>query len=330
MKLKVFITFRIQEEAFEKISSIADVRFYEGTAGTPRDILLKEIRDVEGLVSMPTDQIDLELFNAAPKLKVISQIAVGYDNIDVSEATTRRIVIGHTPDVLTESTADFTFCLLLATARRLIEGDHNVRNGEWQGWHPYYMLGLDIHNSTLGIVGLGRIGQAVARRAKGFNMRIIYYSRYRRPLSLESELGIEFMPELSELLSSADFITLHMPYSRHTHHLIGKNELALMKKQAILINTARGAIVDQHELYEALRLKTIWGAGLDVFEKEPIPANDPLLGLSNVVVAPHLGSASEHTRMKMSLLAAENLIAGLEGRIPYKCVNPEVASESKE
>ncbi|MGC8842726.1 MAG: 2-hydroxyacid dehydrogenase, partial [bacterium] len=247
---------------------------------------------------------------------------VGYDNIDVKEATRRKIMVTNTPGVLTETTADLTFALILATARRLVEADKFTRSGKWKSWGPMLFLGRDVYGATLGIIGMGRIGQAVARRAKGFNMKIIYYSR-RRNEEAEKELGAEYR-ELHSLLKEADIITIHTPLTEETYHLIGEKELSLMKPSAILINTARGAVVDQRALFKALKEKRIFGAGLDVYEKEPIDADDPLLELDNVVVLPHIGSATVETRGRMARMAAENLLAGLRGEIPQNLVNPEV------
>ena len=263
------------------------------------------------------------LLRQHPNLKVISNFAVGYDNIDISEATRRGIPVGYTPGVLSETTADLAFALLMAAARRVAEADRYVRNGRWTvARQPFLMYGQDIHHATLGIVGMGQIGAEVARRGKGFQMRILYNNRHRRE-DLEKELGAEYV-SLPVLLSSSDFVSLHAPLNESTRRLIGRDELALMKPTAILINTARGQIIDQQALYEALKSGKIRGAGLDVVEIEPIPPDDPILKLDNVVFSPHVGSATKATRDRMAKLAAENLIAGLEGqRLPY-CVNPEV------
>jgi len=260
--------------------------------------------------------------NAAPKLRVISNMAVGYDNIDIPEATRRGILVGNTPGVLTETTADFTFALLLAAARRVVEADVFTRTGQWKTWGPMVMLGQDIHHATLGIVGLGRIGAEVAKRAKGFGMKVLYYDQ-QRWREEERQLDVEYVPELSALLSRSDFISLHLPLSPQTYHLIGSAEFALMKPTAILVNTSRGPVVDQKALYEALKSRQISAAAIDVTEVEPIPPDDPLLTLDNLVITPHIASASVTTRTKMATMAAENLIAGLNGQIPPNCVNPE-------
>lgn len=259
-----------------------------------------------------------------PKLKVISNCAVGYDNIDVKAATERGIIVGNTPGVLTETTADLAFALLMATARRMPEATRFVRAGKWKTWGLTLLLGRDIYEATLGIVGMGRIGTAVAKRAVGFGMKILYYDVVRRE-ELEEELGLTFT-NLERLPKESDFVTLHVPLAKVTHHLIGRNELEMMKPTAILVNTSRGAIVDQGALYEALKSGQIAAAGLDVTDPEPISPDDPLLSLDNCVVLPHIGSASIATRTKMATMAAENLIAGLKGEMPPHPVNPEVLS----
>ncbi len=263
--------------------------------------------------------------DAAPKLRVISNYAVGFDNIEVEEATKRGIIVGNTPGVLTDTTADFAFALLMAAARRVVEGVDYVRAGKWKTWGPKLLLGHDIHGSTLGIIGLGRIGGAVARRARGFDMRILYYDIRRRE-DLEEELGVEYA-DLETVLKEADFVTLHTTLTPETYHLIGLRELKLMKKTAILINTSRGPVVDPKALYEALKDGEIAYAALDVTEPEPIQVDDPLLTLDNIIIVPHMASASRSTRGKMAVMAAENLIAGLKGEMPPNPVNPEVFKE---
>jgi glyoxylate reductase len=269
-----------------------------------------------------TDKIDGQLMDKGPKLKVISNCAVGFDNIDIDAATKRGIVVGNTPGVLTETTADFAFALMMAAARRVAEGDRNVRAGKWKTWGPMILLGQDVFGSTLGIIGMGRIGAAVARRAKGFGMKIMYYDVIRQPQT-ERELGLEYV-EMGKVLAESDFITLHTILSPQTHHLIGPEQFKRMKRNCILINTSRGPIVDNMALYEALRDGTIAYAALDVTEPEPIPIDHPLLTLDNIVIAPHIASASVATRTKMGLMAADNLIAGLKGEMLPNPVNPEV------
>ena len=286
----------------------------------------EKTQDVEGLLALLTDKIDAGLMEAAPRLKVISNLAVGYDNIDIPEATRRGIVAGNTPGVLTETTADFTFALLMAAARRVVEADGFTRKGLWKTWGPMVMLGQDIHHATLGIVGLGRIGVEIAKRAKGFDMEVLYYDPLRRS-EVEKELGVEYISELLTLLSRSDFISLHLPLCPETHHLIGAAEFAAMKSTAILVNTSRGPIVEQEALYQALKSHQIFAAAIDVTEIEPISPEDPLLTLDNVIIAPHIASASFTTRTSMATMAAANLIAGLHGQIPPNCVNPEAVSK---
>jgi glyoxylate reductase len=270
-----------------------------------------------------TDQIDQQLIQVGKSLKVISQMAVGFDNIDISTATARRIPVGNTPGVLTDATADLTWALLMVAARRVVEADRFVRSHLWQTWEPDLLLGPDIAGATLGIVGFGRIGQAVARRAKGFDMRIIYTSRHRCNSELEQNLGVEFA-DFASLLQASDFVTIHTPLSAETDHLFGEAEFVLMKQSAILINTARGAIVDPDALYQALRTGEIAGAAIDVTEPEPIRTDSPLLSLDNLIITPHIGSASRPTREKMANMAIDNLISGLKGERLPNCVNPEV------
>jgi glyoxylate reductase len=273
----------------------------------PRDILLREIEYVDGLLCFLTEKVDEELLNRAKNLKVISNVAVGYNNIDIEAAAIKGIVVTNTPGVLTETTADLTFALLMTTARRMMEASNFLRSGEWGSWSLMQLTGQDIHGATLGIIGLGRIGEALVERAKGFNMNVIYYNRTQKK-EKEHKLGIQYR-ELNTLLRESDYVCLLIPYSTEVHHLIGKEELSLMKKSAILINTARGGIVNEDALYQALVNGDILAAGLDVFESEPLPVNHPLLSLPNVVALPHIGSASVKTRMKMAHLAVDNMIS---------------------
>lgn len=320
---RVYVTRRLPEAALARLREGADITVWEtDEVPPPRDVLLRETRDVDGLVALLTDRIDEELLDAAPRLRVVSNYAVGFDNVDVDAATARGVVVTNTPGVLTETVADFAMALLLGVARRLVEADRYTRAGKWRSWMPMLFLGPDVHHATLGLVGLGRIGAAVARRARGFDMRLLYYDVVRRQ-DLEHELGLEFAA-LEDVLRQADFVSIHTPLTRNTRHLIGAAQLRLMKRTAVLINTARGPIVDQQALYRALVDGTIAAAGLDVFEVEPVPADDPLLRLDNVVVAPHIASASVETRTKMGVMAAENCLAVLEGRQPPNFVNPEV------
>lgn len=323
-KPRVFITRLIPEEGLSLIRGACEVEVWPGELPPPREVLIEKVRSVDGLLCLLTDPVDAEVIaNAGPQLKVISNHAVGYDNIDLAAATARGIPVGNTPGILTETTADFTFALLLAAARRVSEGERAVRAGRWLTWGPTTLLGADIHQATLGIVGFGRIGRAVARRALGFAMNILYHD----PLTshLPESMQLHARPvDLETLLRESDFVTLHTPLSEQTQRLIRRETLALMKPTAVLINTARGGVIDTQDLYEALRDGVITCAALDVTDPEPIPADHPLLSLEKVLITPHIASASHATRGKMALFAAQNLLAGLRGeRLPY-CVNPQV------
>lgn len=320
---KIFVTRPIPDAGLELLHSLAEVEIWPQRQPPPYEVLLEKVQSIEGLLCLLTDRIDAPLITAATTLKTISQMAVGYDNIDIAAATARGIPVGHTPGVLTDATADLTWALLMAAARRIVEAQHFVTAGEWQTWEPMLLLGADLAGATLGIVGLGRIGQAVARRAQGFGMKILYWSRQRREAELEQSLAVEYV-EFEQLLQESDFVTIHTALSPETHDLFGDRQFSLMKPSAILINTARGAIVNPNALYQALRAGEIAGAAIDVTEPEPIPLDSPLLRVPNLIVTPHIGSASWKTRAQMSRMAAQNLIAGLRGeRLPH-CVNPEV------
>jgi glyoxylate reductase len=323
MKYKVYLTSLFPDIVTEMLGPITAIKQWKDSAVLTHDTLKEEIKDVDGLLCLRTDKIDAEIIKTAARLKVISIFAAGYDNIDNARATLQRIPVGYTPGVLSETTADLAFALLMAAARRVVEADGYVRNGHWTvARKPFLMYGQDIHHATLGIVGMGQIGAEVARRGRGFQMKILYNNRHRRE-DLEKELDAEYV-SLPVLLSSSDFISLHTPLNESTLRLIGRRELALMKPTAILINTARGQVVDQQALFEALKEGHIRGAALDVVEVEPIPPGDPILKLDNIVLSPHVGSASKATRDRMARLAVENLIAGLNGqRLPH-CVNPAV------
>jgi glyoxylate reductase len=280
----------------------------------PKPDLIARLQDKDGLVCLITDIIDDQVLSAAPRLKVIANVAVGYDNIDVSAARRRGIIVTNTPDVLTDTTADFTWAMLLAVARRTVEADRYVRAGHWRRWEFLRLLGADVHGRTLGIVGFGRIGRAVGRRALGFGMRVLYHDAVRADAGVEQELHATFT-DRAELLRESDFVSLHCALTPDTHHLIDAAALRQMKPSAILINAARGPIVDEAALVEALRERAIAGAGLDVFEREPT-VHPGLLQLDNVVLAPHIASASETTRIRMATLAVENCLAVLEGKAP--------------
>jgi glyoxylate reductase len=321
MSPKVYVTRLIPKRGLDLLCSFAEVKIWEEELPPPREVLLEEVKEVEGILSLLTDTIDAELMDAVPSLKVISNYAIGYDNIDVEAATERGILVCHTPGVLTDTTADLAFALLVCVARRVVEAVRYVREGRWKTWGPMLCLGYDIYGSTLGLIGLGRIGTALAKRATGFDTRILYYDTYRQP-NLEKELGLIYT-DLETLLRESDFISLHTPLTPETYHIIGGEQFKMMKNTAILINTSRGQVVDQKALYEALVSGEIAGAGLDVTDPEPIDASDPLLTLDSCVVVPHIASASVATRTLMATMAAENLIAGLQGRMPRNPVNPE-------
>jgi len=322
-KPKVLVTRQIPSVGLEMMREVAEMEVWPQELPPPYETLLERARGKAGLVTLLTDRVDAQLMDAAGEgLVVISQFAVGVDNIDLAEATRRGVPVGHTPGALTEATADFTWALLLAAARRVLEGDRFVREGRWKTWGPQLLLGVDVYGATLGIIGLGRIGAAVARRARGFAMQVLYHDRRRKP-DLERQLGVKWV-SFSDLLRRSDFISLHTPLNDSTYHLIGAEELAQMKPQAILINCARGGVLDPQALYQALKEGRIRAAALDVTEPEPLPADSPLLDLPNLIIAPHMASASKQARDAMARMAAENLIAGLRGeRLPY-CANPEV------
>lgn len=318
---KVYVTREIPKPALDILKAKADLELWTKETPPPRRVLMEQVRKIDGLYCLLTDDIDEELIAAAgERLRVISQVAVGFDNIDVKAATRRGICVTNTPGVLTETTADYAWALLMAVARRIVEADRYVRAGKWKiPWGLSMMLGGDIWGKTLGIVGTGRIGVAVARRAAGFNMEVLYYDVVRNP-DLERELGAKYT-ELEDLLKRADFVTLHVPLDPKTHHLISERELRMMKKTAYLVNTSRGPVVDEKALYKALTEGWIKGAGLDVWEKEPTDPDNPLLALDNITVSPHIASASVETRTRMAVMAAENLLSVLEGRVPPNLVN---------
>jgi len=322
-KPKVFVTAQIPDEGLKMISQHCEMQIGNYDGVLPKDVLIDKVKGVDGILCLLADVIDKDVMEAAGKqLKVIANYAVGYNNIDIEEATKRGIMVTNTPGVLTETTADLAWALMMSIARRIVESDKFVREGKFNGWQPMLMLGTDIYGATLGVVGFGRIGQAVARRASGFDMRVLYYSRKRAPEDIEKQLNASFV-DLSTLLRESDFVTLHLPLTKETYHLIGEEELRMMKKEAYLINTARGPVIDEKALVKALKNKWIRGAALDVFEKEP-QIEPELLELDNVILTPHIGSASYTTRTKMSVMAAENLVKALYGEIPPNLVNTEV------
>ena len=323
---KVYVTRKVPEQALEILRSVAEVSVWDREdVPPPRQVILRELAQADGVFSLLTDRIDAEVMAAAPRLKVISNFAVGFDNVDIPAATKRGIVVTHTPDVLTETVADFTVCLMLAAARRLVEADRYTRDGKWKTWEPLLLAGQDIHHATLGLIGLGRIGAAVARRAQGFGMQVLYYDVVRRE-DLERSLSITYR-SLDDVLRDSDVISVHVPLSEQTRHLIGRAQFALMKNTAVFVNTSRGPVVDQAALTQALASRRIFAAGIDVFEQEPVSPDDPLLKLDNVIVVPHIASASIPTRIRMATLAAENLVAVLQGKRPPNPVNPEVLAK---
>ena len=322
-KPNVLICREIFQEDYLKLDAETDAEVWTDQLPMSREVLLKKAGGVDGLLSMVTERVDAELMDAAgPQLNVVSQFGVGFDNIDVAEATRRRIAVGNTPDVLTETTADFAFALLMAAARRVVEGAFAVRDGKWVTWHPLDYLGQDVHGSTLGIIGMGRIGAAVARRARGFDMSVLYTDIARRE-DLEAELSMRYVDQ-DTLLRDSDFVSLHTVLTDATHHLIGERELAAMKSTVVLVNASRGPVVDPKALYRALSSGAIASAALDVTDPEPIPMDDPLVTLDNCVIVPHIASASVATRREMSRIAVQNLLNGVSGERLLACVNPEV------
>ena len=310
---RVFVARRLPDEGLEMVRAAFDTDLWDGELPPPRDELLRRVAGVDGALTLLTDKVDDEFLDAAgPQLRVVSNYAVGFDNVDVAACARRGVKVGNTPGVLTDTTADLAFALLMAAARRLPEGDRFVRDGKWKTWGPLLLLGPDVHGATIGIVGFGRIGQAVARRAQGFGMEILYHDLEPLPASVSEPLGATYL-RLEELLPRADFVTLHVNLSPVTRHLINEKTLALMKPTAILVNTSRGPVVDQVALAAALREGVIWAAALDVTDPEPIPMDDPLVGMDNCLIVPHIASASRATRGKMAEMAAANLIAGVRG-----------------
>jgi glyoxylate reductase len=320
---RIYITRPLPEAAMRVLEGAVEYRQWDrDDEPVSRETLLKEIVDVDGIICLLTEKMDAEVIERARRCRVISQVAVGYDNIDVPAATRRGILVTNTPGVLTETTADMAWAILLATARRVVEGDKFTRSGRWKTWEIMAFTGQDVHGATLGIIGMGRIGGAIARRAGGFAMPILYNNRKRVDETVERDLGARYA-SLDDLLRQSDFVVVSCALTPDTRHLISERELGLMKNTAALVNISRGPIVDQRALYRALVDKKIWAAGLDVFEVEPVPADEPLLRLDNVVVPPHLGSASIKTRTKMATMAAENCLAAVTGKVPANAVNPE-------
>jgi len=321
---RVLVTRIIPDEGLDPVRDGCEVDLWTDDLPPPRDELLRRVAGVDGLLSLLTDRVDDELLDAAgPQLKVVSNFAVGFDNIDVPAVTRRGVPAGNTPGVLTETTADLAFALLMAAARRIPEGVGYVRDGRWKTWGPMLLMGVDIHGATLGIVGFGRIGRELARRGRGFGMEIVYHDVHPASAEDEARLGARRV-EMDELLRTADFISLHVNLTDETRHLIDADALRSMKPTAVLVNTSRGPVIDPSALEQALRDGEIFAAGLDVTEPEPLPADHPLVALPNCIVVPHIASATSVTRGKMAAMAAANLLAGLRGeRLPTP-VNPEV------
>lgn len=324
MPPRVFVTRRVPELGLALLRAECELTLWEGETAIPRDVLLRQVALAEGLYCLLTDCVDAELLEAAPRLQVISNMAVGYDNIDVPACTARGIPVGNTPGVLTETTADLAWAIMMAAARRIVEGVDWVRHGCWGTWGPLLLAGVDVYGATLGVIGYGRIGQGMARRARGFEMRVL--CSHTSPAEAES---IGECVDLDTLLAESDFVSIHTALNEDTYHLINAERLAKMKRTAVLVNAARGPIVDPDALYDALKAGTIFAAALDVTEPEPLPQDHPLLTLPNCIVVPHVGSASIATRTKMAVMAAQNLLAGLRGeRLPH-CVNPQVYRQNE-
>jgi len=322
-KLRIYVTRQMPERGLKIIRKYFDTEVWPEYAPPPKKTIIEKAKNVDALATLLSDKIDAEVFDAAPKLKIVSQMAVGFDNIDLQEATKRGIYVTNTPEVLTDTTADFAWALIMAVARRVVEADKYVHTGQWKvGWHPDMMTGRDVHGATIGIVGAGRIGYAMAKRAKGFDMKILYYDVIPRP-EMERDFGAKRM-DLDLLLKEADFVSVHVPLMKETHHLMNEQRLKMMKKTAYLINNSRGPVVDEKALYKALKEGWIAGAGLDVFEQEPLPLDSPLLKFDSVVVAPHISSASLETRSKMAEMVADNLVSFFEGKKPPNLVNQDV------
>jgi glyoxylate reductase len=321
------VTRVIPDQGLDLVREFCDATIWREELPPPRDVILRETRDADGLLSLLTDPVDGALMDACPRLRVVSNFAVGFDNLDVPAATERGVVMGNTPGVLTETTADFAFALLMAAARRIVEGVEYVRADRWKTWGPMLLMGHDVHGATLGLIGLGRIGAEMARRAAGFSMRVLYYDVFRRE-DLEQGLGIQYAP-LDDVLAQADFVSVHTPLTPETRHLLNAERFARMKRTAIVINTSRGPVIDTEALTEALRSGVIGGAALDVTEPEPLPADHPLVHMSNCVIVPHIASASNVTRGQMAEIAARNLIAGLKGEPMPAGLNPEANGKGR-
>ena len=323
--MKVFITRPIPKKGTEMLRERFDVVINDRDRPATREELIEGVKDADAIVSLLTDRVDDELLDAAPKLKIAANYAVGFDNIDLEACTRHNVMATNTPGVLTPSVADFSIALMLATARRIVESDRFLKEGKYRGWGPMLLLGKDFCNKTLGIIGMGRIGYAVAERArKGFGMRIIYHDMSKKDYA--DELDAEFV-DMDTLLRESDYIGLFVSLNEKTRHLISREEFKKMKSTAILINTSRGPVVDEEALADALENNEIWAAGIDVYENEPA-VNERLLGMKNVILTPHVASATEEARDGMAVLAAKNVIAALSGEKPDNLLNPDVLNEN--
>lgn len=325
--MRVFVTYEIPDSGLRMLREKFELDVYTGEEFLTKEEMIERARKADAMVAHLRDPIDAEFIQSLEKMKIIADYAVGYNNIDVQVATERGIYVTHTPGVLTEATADIAFALILAVARRIVESDKFVRDGKFVGWKPKLMLGYDLYGKTLGIIGMGRIGQAVARRALGFGMNIVYHNRNRLPQEVESEFKAKYL-SVDELISTSDFISLHTPLTKETFHMIDAEKIARMKPNAIVVNTARGPVIDEQALYEALKERRIAGTGFDVYENEP-KLTPGLEKLDNVVLLPHIGSATYETREKMSQIVALNIIEALEGRIPPNLVPEQKSKFSK-
>jgi len=322
MKPNAFLSRRLPPAVVERLQAASNLLLHEENRVATKAEVIAGLQGREALLCTVPDKIDAEIIASCPSLKVIANFGVGYNNIDVAAATARKIPVTNTPGVLTDSTADIAFGLLMATARRFGEGERMVRARKWTGWEPLQMLGTDVTGSTLGLIGIGRIGKAMAKRARAFDMKLLYWNRTRLPRAEEADLGVTYAA-FDEVLARADFVSLHVAYTPETHHLISDAALKRMKASAFIVNTTRGSVIDEKALVRSLQAKTIAGAGLDVFEREP-QIEEELYTMENVVLLPHLGSATIGTRTKMGLMAVENLLAGCAGQRPPNCVNPQV------
>ena len=317
---RVYVTRHLPQPALDFLAQHTHLEWWPDELPPPRPKLLERVGAVDGLLALLTDRIDGALLDAAPRLRIVSNYAVGYDNVDLEAATARGVLVTNTPDVLTETTADFAFALMFAAARRVVDGAAYVKEGHWKTWGPEILLGHDLYGATLGIIGVGRIGSAVAKRAHGFGMRLVYSDR-RRKTELEAAYGLEHV-EMDQLFDQSDIISLHCPLTDATRHLIDREVLERLKPTATIVNTARGAVIDTDALVDVLRHKPVVAA-LDVTDPEPLPADHPLLTLPNVLVTPHIASATVQTRTRRAMVAAENLLAGLRGQLPPFLLNPE-------